>query len=87
MRPTQETFNKMDAEIEAARQNVRILQSNLLTYFGWTRDCNFPDARWRWCKTVKGQTLHLSTDDALSVEACLYHPSGGDTTSRKRNNG
>jgi len=44
-----------------------------LRQFGWNHSCSFPDSCWRWVKVIRGETIAVSIDCALSIEKNILH--------------
>jgi len=64
---------KLAEEIQKAEEDVRYKKKEFLRLHGWATTSSFPDAHWRWVKSVKGVTLALSLNEAYSVEQAILH--------------
>jgi hypothetical protein len=67
------------AEFRAARREFIARETKLkgdketvLRACGWSYTSDFPDCRWRWCKTIQGErvTAH-NADEALHIQQFL----------------
>ena len=67
-------FDNYELDICNKKTALLCAKERLVSKFGWVQDYGFPDAIWRWAKTIKGQSMYLSLDDAINMESCLYHP-------------
>ena len=58
-------------QLQEMKENVENLQSSILTMHGWSRSYNFPDARCRWVKDIRGETLVADVEAAMEIEEAI----------------
>ena len=64
---------ELSIEINNAELDLREAKKKYLRQFGWEHDCSFPDSCWRWVKVVRGETIAVSIECALSIERSILH--------------
>ena len=64
---------KFSEEIQQIIEDVVFRKKAYLRLYGWESSCSFPDACWRWVKSIKGVTLALSLDGAYHIEQTIFH--------------
>ena len=65
--------SSLSDEIQKMKEDVGFKKEAFLRLFGWEASCSFPDACWRWVKSIKGVTLALSLEHAVNLEENILH--------------
>jgi hypothetical protein len=65
--------NELLRKINDIKLDLDNVQSQFLRKFGWDCSCSFPDCCWRWVKEIKGETIAVSLNDAISIEKNIMH--------------